>query len=92
MFGSAPLAGRARQNQASTFWEKIMDFATLTGPELDAHIDAEVAFLGRVWKEQLAAGVNPLLSASCYREWRAEVLKVCGCGATTAGCRVHAPA
>jgi len=69
-----------------------MDFAALTGPELDAYIDAEVAFVDRVWKEQLAAGRNPLLSASCYREWRLEVLKVCSCGATTAGCRVHASA
>jgi len=69
-----------------------MDFTTLTGPQVDAHIDAEVAFVERVWKEQLAAGQNPLLSASCYREWRTEVLKACRCGVTTAGCPVHAPA
>ncbi|MGC5012544.1 hypothetical protein ACLQ2R_17410 [Streptosporangium sp. DT93] len=69
-----------------------MDFATLTGAELDAYIDAEVAFVERTWRQQLADGKNPLLSASCYREWRAGVVGACRCGATTAGCPVHAPA
>ncbi|MER7131233.1 hypothetical protein [Streptosporangium saharense] len=68
-----------------------MDFAALNGPARDAYIDAELAFVRRTWKEQVASGQSPLLSASCRREWRAEVLKACACGATSNGCPVHTP-